>query len=168
MQNGKALYRLRIAEDLFDAALRIIEISAHRCDGNIRARLRHHLEPLHGTDAAVGIEHHNLDSIGVCKSLECSLARISGGCDKDEDRISFSLLRTRCTHQLRQKLQCHILERTRRSVPEFEHLEFADRTHGRTAYIIKRMPIGTLHTAAEFLIRIIRQKETQDSTARSS
>ena len=163
MERGKFLRHRSIAEDLLHAALCIVKVAAHRHDGDIRALLRHHLEALHGTDTAVGVEHHDAGALGIRKALERRLARIARGCNEDEDRVLLPRLCARCTHQLRQELQRHVLERARRAVPQLEHLEIADRTHGRTPHIVKRMPIGAADAALQLLLRIVRQIEAKDA-----
>ena len=163
MGGGELRCHRRIAEDLLHAALGIVKVAAHGHDADIVPRLRHHLESLDGADAAVGVEHHDADSLGIGETFECRLARIARGGDKDENRVLLPLFHARRAHQLREKLKCHVLKGTRRAMPEFEHLEITDRRHRGTAHIVKRLPIGAAHAARELLLCIVRQKKAQDA-----
>ena len=163
MGGGELRCHRRIAEDLLHAALGIVKVAAHGHDADIVPRLRHHLEALDGADAAIGVEHHDADSLGIGETFECRLARIARGGDKDENRVLLSLFHARRAHQLREKLECHVLKGTRRAMPEFEHLKITDRRHRGTAHIVKRLPIGTAHAALDFLLRIVCQKKVQDA-----
>ena len=163
MRHRQLLLRRGVAEDLLYAALRIVKVAAHGDHLNIPSFLRHHLETLHGADAAVRIEYHHPNAGCIRKSFECRLPRIAGGRNEDEDRIARAHFLTRRAHELRQELERHILERARRSVPKLEHRETADRTHGRPARIVKRVPIGAPHTFCQLFLRIIREKGAQDA-----
>ena len=113
-RNGK----FHVAEDLLNTCLCIIK-AAVNCDymriGSARSC---HLKLLCFGNAACRIEYDDLCSGKILEALKCSLTRVTRSSRKDADLLMCACLLCRSSHEMRQELECNILECARRSVPE--------------------------------------------------
>ena len=161
--DGQLFIEGLVSKDLLDATLRIVEITTDSRNIDVAAFLRQHLQLLDPADTAFRIEYHDPNLRHIAEAFQCCLAGITGRSNEDQYIRCFPGLLQRCTHELRQQLQRHVLEGTRRAMPKLQHtdiLENRDRcTHSGIKLVV---PVGTLHTAFDFVCRIIRQKKSQD------
>ena len=150
--SGKLLSKGLVAENLLDAVLRIVKIPLDRDDTDICALLRAHLQVLDLRHAARRIEHEDLDLIDIGKTFERRLARVARRGNENQNLSVLTRLLERRLQKLRQKLQCHVLERTRRPVPELQYGEFLERVHGRDAHVVKlAAPVSACNAACKLL-----------------
>ena len=72
-----------VAEDFFNAGLRVVEVAADSRDVDVVAGLSDHLQTLNFADAAVGIEDHDFCLWNICKTSQGRLARVARCCNED-------------------------------------------------------------------------------------
>ena len=124
--------------------------------------LREHLQLLDAADAALRVEDHDADLRHIAEALERCLARVTRGRDENQHLILLARLLERHAHELRQELQRHVLEGTRRAVPELEDALVAHRLDGRALCRIEAAAsIGARDAARKLLCRVVRQEEPE-------
>ena len=162
---GKRLLHIGIGEDRLDAVLAVVEIALDRADTDIFALLRLHLALLHRAHAVLGIEDHDARARDILKACECCLAGVAGGCREDDDLAVDARLPDRTGQEMRQDLECHILEGAGRTVPELQKhgavCELRDLLHIRRLEIAGF--IGILRAFAQLLIGEIGEIELKEA-----
>ena len=111
-----------VGEDLLHAALAVIEVALYSAYRYIFAFLCHHLAFLHIAYALDRIEYHDLRAGNVLESFQRSLTGITGSSSQDHDLILDIQLFYSCGQEIRQDLECHVLECTGRAMPQFQHI----------------------------------------------
>ena len=100
--------------------LRVVEVSVDSIHRHVISLLRGHLQALHLTGARVGIKHRDTDARQARIARERGLSRIAGGRYKDLCHACFSQIFFGLYQQTRHKLQCIILKRAGRAVPQLQ------------------------------------------------
>ena len=149
-----------VVEQRLHERLAVVEgaVDRHRMDVVVGWR-RHH-PALHVGDAAVRIEHDEIDALGAAEGLDRGAAGIARG--RDHDGGAVAALLERVVHQPRQELHREVFEGERRPVEEFEHervwSDLDQRGDGRMA----EGRVGLARHAAEFGRRQARARERRD------
>ena len=110
--------------------LAVVERAFDRERMHVRLGRRRHHAPLHLGDAAVRIEHDDVDLVAAAERLDRGAAGVARG--RDHDGRALAALRQRMIHQPREELHRQVLEGERRAVEQLEH-EGAGRQAARAA-----------------------------------
>ena len=159
---GEFFLALRRAEDLLDARLTVVEIALDGNHVDVVPLLRAHLELLHFGDAVIGIEHHDLDAVGVLEPFKRSLARIAAGGDEDEDLFLDPAQITALSEKVRKHGERHILERARRAVEEFEHVHAVLHAYEGRGVPALKLRVCLLQCGEQFVLVVFVEVFVQD------
>ncbi len=152
-----------IRENALHTGLRVVKIAVHGNDVGVRAAGRDHLHLLSLAHAFARIEHAAARARHVEKTFQRSLARVAAGRHKDEDFALLAVLLRAERHQVRQKLERHVLKRERRPVPEFQRMRpCADRADRGDLRVVKARAICPGDGVFQLVRREIGQKLLQN------
>ena len=124
-----------VGEHGFHQVLTIVEISVDRDIAHVGRIHRGHLPALHLAGASLGMQDHDVDARAVFAGFDGGRSGVAGGGADDGDALV--PLGEHVVEQPAEKLHCHVLERERGAVEEFERpqvgVELYKRHNGRVA-----------------------------------
>ena len=121
--------------------------------------LGHHLLLLDRADTILRVKYDDLCSRHICKSCQCCLSSVPGGCSQDHN-IIFHLILLRCSsHQIRQNRKCHILECDGRPVEQLQIVSILHLCQRCDHVCIELFVVCTVNTVLQFFLGIIGEKE---------
>ena len=125
----EAIPQGRVGEDALHLGLGVVEVALDGADGDVLAALGGHLETLDVRDLAVGVEDGDAGAGDVGEALECRLAGVAArrGDDHDAAAVTFA----GDAHELREHLECDVLEGARGAMPQLERPIVAAGDDGR-------------------------------------
>ena len=144
--------------------LAVVEGAFDRERVHVAVRHARHHPPLHLGDAAMRIEHDEIDAAQAAKRLDRGAAGIAGG--RDDDGRARATTRQRMIHQAREQLHRDVLEGERRPVKQFQHEaarpDLGQRRHRRMA----EARIGVVGHAGELGVGDLAAGERPDDLGR--
>ena len=123
------LSEVLIVEHCLDEILTIIKCAVDCHCAHVWCIDRRHLPTLHLADATVRIENHDVDVVARLHSVNGGAARVAA-C-RTNDRHAFSARAQDVIKQSTQQLQCHVLERQRRTVEQLHQIVLILQWHER-------------------------------------
>ena len=119
----------------------------------------HHLQILRTADAALRIEHAAAGTRYIEEAFQRSLAGIAAGRDQNKYLARLAVLLAAQDEQIRQKLQRHVLEGERRSMPELQGMRPAAHAFERgNRLAVKARAVSARNGLLELLLLKIRQE----------
>ena len=118
------LGELLVGKGVLDAGLAVVEIAAHGPHLHVVAGGGDHLLALDVAHAAIGEQHADGDAVYALETLQGGLASVAGGGHEDHElvieRSLLAQLLGAGREEVGQALQGHVLEGTRRPVPQLQ------------------------------------------------
>ena len=111
-----------VGKDFLNTALAVVKVALYGTHVDIAAFLCYHLPLLHIAHAIFRIEDHDFCAFYILEAFKSSLAGVAGSCNQNDNFFFQLQLLHGCGQEIRQNLQCHILECTGWAMPQFEHV----------------------------------------------